>query len=83
MKLLDGISDAYRRGKHPEPKEAKPIAELLARRRRRPRTGGAQQQAPRRGPVTSSAGGIFGTGLVRDGTDDGQPVLVASAGRIR
>jgi CspA family cold shock protein len=28
-KLLDGISDAYRRGKHPEPKEAKPIAELL------------------------------------------------------
>jgi cold shock protein len=29
MKLLDGISDAYRRGKHPEPKEAKPIAELL------------------------------------------------------
>ena len=29
MKLLDGISDVYRRGKHPEPKEAKPIAELL------------------------------------------------------
>ena len=29
MKLLDGISDAYRRGKHPEPKEAKPIADLL------------------------------------------------------
>ena len=29
MKLLDGISDAYRRGKHPEPKEAKQIASLL------------------------------------------------------
>jgi cold shock protein len=29
MKLLDGISDAYRRGKHPDPKEAKQIASLL------------------------------------------------------
>jgi CspA family cold shock protein len=29
MKLLDGISDAYRRGKHPDPKEARPIADLL------------------------------------------------------
>jgi CspA family cold shock protein len=29
MKLLDGISDVYRRGKHPEPKEAKQIADLL------------------------------------------------------
>ena len=29
MKLLDGMSDVYRRGKHPEPKEAKPIADLL------------------------------------------------------
>ena len=29
MKLLDGISDVYRRGKHPEPKEAKQIASLL------------------------------------------------------
>lgn len=29
MKLLDGISDAYRRGKHPDPKEAKQIAALL------------------------------------------------------
>ena len=29
MKMLDGISDAYRRGKHPDPKEAKQIAALL------------------------------------------------------
>ncbi|HEX4088645.1 MAG TPA: cold shock domain-containing protein, partial [Trebonia sp.] len=29
MKLLDGISDVYRRGKHPEPKEARQISELL------------------------------------------------------
>jgi CspA family cold shock protein len=29
MKLLDGISDVYRRGKHPDPKEAKQIATLL------------------------------------------------------
>jgi hypothetical protein len=29
MKLLDGISDDYRRGKHPDPKEAKQIADLL------------------------------------------------------
>ena len=29
MKLLDEISDAYRRGKHPDPKEAKQIAALL------------------------------------------------------
>jgi cold shock protein len=29
MKLLDGISDTYRRGKHPDPKEAKQIAALL------------------------------------------------------
>ena len=29
LKLLDGISDAYRRGKHPDPKEAKQIAALL------------------------------------------------------
>ena len=29
MKLLDGISDAYRRGKHPDPKEAKQISSLL------------------------------------------------------
>jgi CspA family cold shock protein len=29
MKVLDGISDVYRRGKHPEPKEAKRIADLL------------------------------------------------------
>ena len=29
MKLLDGISDAYRRGKHPDPKEARQIANLL------------------------------------------------------
>jgi cold shock protein len=29
MKLLDGISDVYRRGKHPEAKEAKKIATLL------------------------------------------------------
>jgi cold shock protein len=29
MKLLDGISDDYRRGKHPDPKEAKQIASLL------------------------------------------------------
>jgi CspA family cold shock protein len=29
MKMLDDISDAYRRGKHPEPKEAKQIADLL------------------------------------------------------
>jgi CspA family cold shock protein len=29
MKLLDGISDDYRRGKHPDPKEAKQIAALL------------------------------------------------------
>jgi cold shock protein len=29
MKLLDGISDTYRRGKHPDPKEAKQIASLL------------------------------------------------------
>jgi len=29
MKLLDGISDAYRRGKHPDPKEAKQVAALL------------------------------------------------------
>ena len=29
MKLLDGISDAYRRGKHPDPKEARQIAALL------------------------------------------------------
>jgi cold shock protein len=29
MKLLDGISDIYRRGKHPESREAKKIATLL------------------------------------------------------
>jgi cold shock protein len=29
MKLLDGISDVYRRGKHPESREAKKIATLL------------------------------------------------------
>jgi len=29
MKLLDGVSDAYRRGKHPDPKEARQIATLL------------------------------------------------------
>ena len=29
MKLLDGISDVYRRGKHPDPKEARQIAALL------------------------------------------------------
>jgi CspA family cold shock protein len=29
MKLLDGISDIYRRGKHPEAREAKKIAALL------------------------------------------------------
>ena len=29
MKLLDGISDDYRRGKHPDPKEAKQVAALL------------------------------------------------------
>ena len=29
MKMLDGISDDYRRGKHPDPKEAKQIASLL------------------------------------------------------
>jgi cold shock protein len=29
MKMLDDISDAYRRGKHPEPKEAKQISDLL------------------------------------------------------
>ena len=29
MKLLDGISDVYRRGKHPETKEARQIADLL------------------------------------------------------
>ena len=29
MKLLDGISDDYRRAKHPDPKEAKQIAALL------------------------------------------------------
>jgi cold shock protein len=29
MKLLDGISDVYRRGKHPDPKEARQISELL------------------------------------------------------
>jgi CspA family cold shock protein len=29
VKLLDGLSDAYRRGKHPEVKEAKQVAELL------------------------------------------------------
>ena len=29
MKLLDGVSDDYRRGKHPDPKEAKQIAALL------------------------------------------------------
>ena len=33
MKLLDGISDAYRRGKHPDPKEAKQIADPAQRRR--------------------------------------------------
>jgi cold shock protein len=29
MKLLDGISDVYRRGKHPDSREAKKIATLL------------------------------------------------------
>ena len=29
MKLLDDVSDAYRRGKHPDPKEARQIAGLL------------------------------------------------------
>ena len=29
MKLLDDISDVYRRGKHPEPKEARQISDLL------------------------------------------------------
>jgi CspA family cold shock protein len=29
MKLLDEISDVYRRGKHPEAREAKKIATLL------------------------------------------------------
>jgi cold shock protein len=29
MKLLDGTSDVYRRGKHPEAREAKKIASLL------------------------------------------------------
>jgi CspA family cold shock protein len=29
MKLLDGISDDYRRGRHPDPKEARQIATLL------------------------------------------------------
>jgi cold shock protein len=29
MKLLDGISDIYRRGKHPDAREAKKIAALL------------------------------------------------------
>jgi CspA family cold shock protein len=29
MKLLDGTSDVYRRGKHPDAKEAKKIAALL------------------------------------------------------
>ncbi|HEX8008014.1 MAG TPA: cold-shock protein [Trebonia sp.] len=29
MKLLDGTSDVYRRGKHPEAREAKKIATLL------------------------------------------------------
>jgi cold shock protein len=29
MKLLDGISDVYRRGKHPDAREAKKIATLL------------------------------------------------------
>jgi CspA family cold shock protein len=29
IKLLDGLSNTYRRGKHPEPKDAKKIAALL------------------------------------------------------
>jgi cold shock protein len=29
MKLLDGVSDVYRRGKQPEAREAKKIATLL------------------------------------------------------
>jgi cold shock protein len=31
VKLLDGISDVYRRGKHPDAKEAKKISDLLHR----------------------------------------------------
>jgi CspA family cold shock protein len=29
IKLLDGVSNAYRRGKHPAPAEAKKIATVL------------------------------------------------------
>jgi cold shock protein len=29
VKLLDGLSDVYRRGKHPDAKEAKQVASLL------------------------------------------------------
>jgi cold shock protein len=29
VKLLDGLSDVYRRGKHPDAKEAKQVADLL------------------------------------------------------
>ena len=31
VKFLDGLSDAYRRGKHPDAKEAKQVAQLLRR----------------------------------------------------
>jgi cold shock protein len=31
VKFLDGLSDAYRRGKHPDMKEAKQVATLLRR----------------------------------------------------
>jgi CspA family cold shock protein len=29
IKLLDGVSNTYRRGKHPDPKDAKKIATVL------------------------------------------------------
>jgi CspA family cold shock protein len=50
MKLLDGISDAYRRGKHPDPKEAKQIASLLtavAKDIEPLSSGGTRQGTPR------------------------------------
>jgi CspA family cold shock protein len=59
MKLLDGISDAYRRGKHPEPKEAKPIADLLR--------AVADDIAPEeRGPARPRSAGLSGRQLNRD-----------------
>ena len=54
MKILDSFSDVYRRGKHPDAKEARQVASLLR--------GLADDLDPQRTPPAPRAGGSGGPG---------------------